>query len=157
MGVVNRDLAVRNHSASRHAEQLVGLFERLEPAPDREHAPLRELERLARATRSFEVRAFHLVRENDALRARLEQLDPDFVPDVARPGRAAHGGRRARLRRLSALGPDSVRDRLRWRAWRMRVRRSRSAVPDLAAENELLRRRLELMAVERDTPLTPQP
>lgn len=169
MGVANRDLAVRHHSAGRHAEELVGLFERLEPAPDRTRAPLRELERLARATRSFEVRAFHLVRENDALRARLEQLDPDFVPEVARPSRAAHGGRRARLRRLRALGRGSVRDRLRWRAWRVRVRLSRSAVPDLAGENEVLRRRLELMGVERDElarslagavpdePLTPQP
>jgi hypothetical protein len=99
------------------------------------------------------------VRENDALRARLEQIDPDFVPEVARPGR---------LRRLRALGRESVRDRLKWRAWRLRARMSRSALPDLASENEVMRRRLELMGVERDElaralaeavrddPLTPQ-
>ena len=159
MGVVNRDLAVHHHSASRHAEELVGLFERLEPAPDRTQVPLRALERVARATRSYEIRAFHLVRENDALRARLGKLDPGFVPEVASPGR---------VRRLRALGRESVRDRLKWHAWRLRVRMSRSVVPDLARENEVLRRRLELMGVERDElarllaeavrddPLTPQ-
>ena len=150
MGVVNRDLAVLHHSAGRHAEELVALIERLGPVPDRSQAPIRELERAARAVRSFEVRAFHLVRENDALRARLAELDPGFVPDVARPASAASEGRRARGRRLLSLGRDSLRERLRWRAWRLRVRLAHSQVPDLAAENEVLRRRLELLGVEHD-------
>jgi hypothetical protein len=124
MGMANRELAVQHHSAGRHAEQLVTLLERLEPAPDRSGAPLRELERLARVARSFEVRAFHLVRENDALRSRMAELDPGFVPGVARPATGAAGGRRTRIRRLIALGPESVRDRLRWHAWRLRVRLS---------------------------------
>jgi hypothetical protein len=168
MGVANRDLAVRYHSAGRHAEELVSLFERLGPCRDRSHAPLRELERLARTTRSFETQAFRLVRENDALRARLAQLDPGFVPGVARAGLAPRLGGRSRLRRLLALGRESVRDRVRWRVWQLRTRLPRQAGRDLAGENELLRRRLELVGVERaelarlladataDDPLTPR-
>jgi hypothetical protein len=146
----------------------VSLFERLAPRRDRSHAPLRELERLARTTRSFETQAFRLVRENDALRARLAQLDPGFVPAAARAGLAPRLGRRSRLRALLALGRESVRDRLRWRAWRLSTRLPQPALPDLAGENELLRRRLELLATERaelgrllaeasaDDPLTPR-
>jgi hypothetical protein len=150
MGVANRDLAVCNHSASRHAEALVGLLDRPAPCRDRSYARLRELERLARAARFVEMRAFVLVRENDALRARLAQLDPDFLPEVARSGLAAHLGHRGRWRSLLRLGPESVRDRLRWSAWHLRTRLPRSTVPDLAGENEVLRRRLELVGMERD-------
>jgi hypothetical protein len=166
MGVVNRDLAVRNHSAGRHAEELVGLFERLGPRPDRSHAPLRELERLARAGRFLERRAVHLLWENDVLRARLAEVDPGFVPAVAGPGSAGQLGARARLGRLRTLGGEAVRDGLRWHTLRLRMRLARSPVPDLASENEVLRRRLELMGMERDElarsrealgdPLTPQ-
>jgi hypothetical protein len=150
MGAANRDLAVRNHSAGQHAEALVGLLERPGPRFDQPRAPLRELERVARAARSMEVRAFHLVRENDALRARLAELDADFVPGVARPGLERHAGRRARRRRWLALGRESVRDRLRWHAWRLRARLPGSTVSDLDGENEVLRRRLELAGVERE-------
>jgi hypothetical protein len=150
MGVANRDLAARNHSAGRHAEQLVALFERLGVPRDRSPGRLRELERAARVARSFEVRAFHLVRENDALRARLAQVDPGFVPAAARASSAARGGRRARLRRLRELGRESLRDGLRWRAWRLRARYAPSPASDLAGENELLRRRLELLGIERE-------
>jgi hypothetical protein len=156
MGVVNRDLAARNHSAGRHAEQLVALFERVGAPRDRATAPLLELERSARAVRSFELRAFHLVLENDALRARLAELDPGFVPAVARAGLAPQGGRRTRWRRLRELGRESVRDRFRWHAWRRRTRRRASDVTDLAGENEVLRRRLELIGREREETLTPR-
>src|SRR3954449_934753 len=47
MGVANRDLAVRNHGARRHAQELVALFRELEP---REQQPdeLTEMARLVR-------------------------------------------------------------------------------------------------------------
>ena len=151
MGVANRDLAVRYHSASGHAAELVSLFERLGPCRDRSQTPLRELERVARTVRSFETRAFHLVRENDALRARLAQLDPGFVPGVARPGLAPRLGRRSRLGRMLALGRESVRDRLRWRVWRLRTRLTPRAAPDPAGENEGLR-----PDATADDPLTPR-
>ena len=140
MGVANRNLAVRHHSAARHAEELVGLIERLGPCRDRSHAPLRELERLARAGRFVERRALHLVWENDVLRARMAEVDPDFDPVAAWPGSAVRLGPRARLRRLLAAGRESVRDGLRWRAWRRRMLAARSSMPDLARENEILRR-----------------
>jgi hypothetical protein len=155
MGVVNRDLAARNHSAGRHAEQLVALFERLGAPRDRSPGQVRELERLARVARSFEVRAFHLVRENDALRARLAQVDPGFDLPAGRPRATARGGRRARLRRLRELSRESLRDGLRWRAWRLRARYAESPAADLAGENEVLRRRLELLGVEHEE-LTPR-
>lgn len=145
MGTANRDLAVRNHSAGQHAEALVELVQRHGAPRDRPQAPLRELERLARSMRFMETRSFHLVRENDALRVRLAEVDPEFVPATAR-----HDSAGDRLRHLRALGHESVRDRVRWHAWRLRARRRRSTARDLAAENEVLRRRLELVALERD-------
>ena len=150
MGVANRNLAVRHHSAAKHAEEMVGLIERLGPCRDRSHAPLRELERLARAARFVERRALHLVWENDVLRARLAEVDPDFDPVAAWPGSAVQLGPAARLHRLLTVGRESVRDGLRWRAWRRRMLAARSSAPDLARENEILRRRLELMGLQRD-------
>ena len=125
MGAANRDLAVRHHSAGKHAETLVRLFERLGAPRDRPARLPRELGRLARAARYAEVRAFHLVRENDALRARLAEVDPGFTPVLAGSGARPARGRRARWLGLLALSGGSVRDRLRWRARRLRARHSR--------------------------------
>src|SRR5262249_20302457 len=48
MGPVNRDLVVRNHGASQHAQELVDIFRRLEPRSEPASAPLDELARLTR-------------------------------------------------------------------------------------------------------------
>src|SRR5439155_10377457 len=63
MGAANRELAVVNHSANRHAVELVELFERLEPRPLTKAAPLRELGRLARVQWQIEERAMSLASE----------------------------------------------------------------------------------------------
>ena len=111
MGLANHDLAMRHHHAGRHAERLVELLARRRPSGGAAGAPLREVERLTRAYRFADTRAFHLVRENDELSARLAEVDPGFVPGGAR------ATTRLRWRHLSAA---SIRERVRWRAWRLR-------------------------------------
>jgi hypothetical protein len=63
MGSANRDLAVANHSASRHAHELVAVFKRLAPRVDRVDAPFRELSRLARLQWVTEGRVLALTAE----------------------------------------------------------------------------------------------
>jgi glycosyltransferase involved in cell wall biosynthesis len=100
MGLANRDLAVVNHSANRHAQSLVELFQRLVPSDRRVVAPFREMARLVRVGWLSEWRAVHwageaqrlraelddtaterdrLARENDALRAPAASGAPDAV------------------------------------------------------------------------------
>jgi hypothetical protein len=74
MGPANRDLAVANHSASRHAQELVALFRRLAPRTERIDAPLRELSRLSRLQWESEGQALGLSAQVRQLRAEVEQL-----------------------------------------------------------------------------------
>lgn len=75
MGSANRDLARLHHSAARHAEQLVELFERLSPARPPRDAPLVELARMARAQWQAEARALGSAHEARLLSARLQEAE----------------------------------------------------------------------------------
>jgi hypothetical protein len=77
MGPANRDLAVLNHSANRHAQSLVELFQRLVPSDRRVVAPLREMARLARVGWSNECRAGYWGGEAQRLRAELDDVAAD--------------------------------------------------------------------------------
>jgi hypothetical protein len=74
MGTANRDLALVNHSANRHAQSLVELFQRLVPSDQRIAAPLRELGRLVRVGWMAEWRAVHWAGEAQRLRAELDDI-----------------------------------------------------------------------------------
>jgi hypothetical protein len=87
MGPANRDLAVANHSASRHAQALVALFERLVPRSGRSALPMRELGRLARLQWEAEARAVVLTAEVLRLRADVESLEAQAVARSARSQR----------------------------------------------------------------------
>lgn len=75
MGPANRDLAVANHSASRHAHELVALFKRLAPQVERADAPARELSRLSRLQWVSESRVLELSTEVRGLREELARLN----------------------------------------------------------------------------------
>lgn len=62
MGQVNRDLVLAHHSARDHASELVALFRRLSPQPERAGGPLRELARLVRLQWATEQDAIALRR-----------------------------------------------------------------------------------------------
>jgi len=68
MGAANRQLAVANHSANKHAQDLALLFQRLSPRPQPVNGPLRELARLVRVQTDIDRRASSLSVE--ALQAR---------------------------------------------------------------------------------------
>jgi hypothetical protein len=74
MGPANRDLAVANHSASRHAHDLVSLFARVAPSTERIDAPLRELSRLARLQWVSEGQVLDLRSQVVQLRDEVERL-----------------------------------------------------------------------------------
>ena len=111
MGPANRDLAVANHSASRHAHDLVSLFARLAPSAERIDAPLRELSRLTRLQWVNEGRVLELSAQVVQLRDEVERLrgrGPGVMPPVVavarrlanrwRALRAVRQGRKHRAR-----------------------------------------------------------
>jgi hypothetical protein len=75
MGSVNRDLARLHHSASRHSEELVALFERLEPRRSSGSAPLRELARMSRVQWHADSRALGFAHEARQLSSRLREAE----------------------------------------------------------------------------------
>lgn len=98
LGQANRDLAVANHSASRHGQELVSLFARLAETPrERVDAPLREMSRLARLQWTSEGRAMGFAAEIVRLRAELDRANAELARRQARPVRRAV---RSAVRRL---------------------------------------------------------
>jgi Glycosyltransferase Family 4 len=83
MGPANRDLAVANHSANKHAQELVELFGRVAPRTDPVDAPLRELARLVRIQAGIDHRAQTLAAEAHGARARTLELE-DELSDTRR-------------------------------------------------------------------------
>jgi hypothetical protein len=75
MGIVNRDLAVREHGARAHGRELSEIFGNLAPAPPVDIAPLAEMARLVRAQWRTEARAGELAQAHQALAARLAALE----------------------------------------------------------------------------------
>jgi hypothetical protein len=75
MGSVNIDLARMHHSAARHAEELIALFERLEPGTPPAGTPLREFARMSRVQWQTESRALGLAHEARLLSSRLHEVE----------------------------------------------------------------------------------
>ena len=110
MGPANRQLAVANHSANKHAQELALLFGRLNPRPRPVDGPLRELARLVRVQADIDRRAYALAAEarearerERALRAeleaaqeRIEELDATARDALARE-QALRRQRRVRI------------------------------------------------------------
>jgi hypothetical protein len=91
MGIVNRDLAVAHHAASRHAAALVAVLERAaaQPRAVPPDAPLREMARLVRLYHRADMQAFVLRAELAALAARAqhaEELEAGLRAQVAGAG-----------------------------------------------------------------------
>jgi hypothetical protein len=72
MGLVNRDLAVAHHAATKHAAALVGVLARAaqHPRPAAIDAPLREIGRLLRLYHRADVQAFSMRAETEAVAGR---------------------------------------------------------------------------------------
>lgn len=75
MGSVNLDLARMHHSAAQHAEELVGLFERLAPGEPPSNTPLREFARMSRVQWQTESRALGANHEARLLSSRLAEAE----------------------------------------------------------------------------------
>jgi hypothetical protein len=75
MGINNRDLARLHHSASRHAEEVVGLLERLAPGRPPADAPLREFARMSRVQWHAESRALGSAFDARQLSSRLQDAE----------------------------------------------------------------------------------
>jgi hypothetical protein len=108
MGLVNRDLAVRHHVATVHAEALVGLCERVagERRPARpETAMLREMARLVRMGWDVEGRALGLRVETESLHAALAAAEEerDRAARSAEDLEARAAEAQARLQKALAL------------------------------------------------------
>jgi hypothetical protein len=99
MGSANRDLARLHHSSARHAEQIVGLLERLAPARPPESAPLRELARMARVQWYTESRALGAAHEARVLSSRLQDAEARAELAESILGGPWHRRLRALLRR----------------------------------------------------------
>ncbi len=94
MGPVNHDLVISHHRANVHAQELVGLFERLAPRPPRPRGALEEMARLVRLEWRARGDAQALARENARLNALLGESEQRAKEAE---GRAA--GERERARR----------------------------------------------------------
>jgi hypothetical protein len=75
MGSVNVELARMHHGAARHAEELVGLFERLSPGTPPPNTPLREFARMSRVQWQTESRALGSSHEARLLSTRLQAAE----------------------------------------------------------------------------------
>jgi outer membrane murein-binding lipoprotein Lpp len=123
MGAANRQLAVANHSANKHAQDLALLFQRLSPRAQPVNGPLRELARLVRVQTDIDRRAHALAveareaREREqgvrvelaAAQARLAELDAQVQALQARVGELDEAARGALERERSLLSQRRVR------------------------------------------------
>src|SRR5262245_35442789 len=75
MGSVNMDLSRMHHSGAQHAEELVTLFERLEPGAPPDGSPLREFARMSRVQWQTESRALGLANEARLLASRAQAAE----------------------------------------------------------------------------------
>jgi hypothetical protein len=75
MGSVNVDLARMHHSAARHAEELVALFEGLESREPPANTPLREFARMSRVQWQTESRALGANHEARLLASRAQAAE----------------------------------------------------------------------------------
>ena len=108
MGVANRDLAIANHGARRHAEQLSMLFAELGPADAPPTGPYDELARLSRMQWQLESRLLGLTREAQQHQERALDLERELsrvdweLARLSNAGPAVINAARALRRRLLA-------------------------------------------------------
>lgn len=103
MGKANRDLAMRHHDAEPHAIELVEIFQRSDPRPPPEGAPLAELARLVRVQWESGRRAAVAIGTSRIYLAQLEAAREDTnrvigeLEELRRRHAAVVEGRRWRL------------------------------------------------------------
>jgi hypothetical protein len=85
MGAANRQLAVANHSANKHAQDLALLFQRLNPRSQPVDGPLRELARLVRVQTDIDRRAHALSVEARQAREREHGARVEFEARIQAP------------------------------------------------------------------------
>jgi hypothetical protein len=79
MGLVNRDLAVAHHGATKHAAALVEVLERVTPRTAPLDAPLRELGRLVRLYHRADTQSFSLNAEAQSLGGQVNRLEEELA------------------------------------------------------------------------------
>lgn len=113
MGMVNRDVVVARHAASKHAAALVQVLARVVPRPAPVEAPLDELARMIRMYHRADSQAFALHAGNSRLAARLHELEQaERERDAAYAERDAQAAESVRLAEALA----ELRRTRRWRA-----------------------------------------
>ena len=103
MAHVNRELILKHHQDRKHAEALVGIFQRLAPGADLPVEASAELARLSRLRWRAEQENGHLRRQLDAVRVRLQETEAKLRLSEQRRRRRARAARVAEAR-LAALG-----------------------------------------------------
>jgi hypothetical protein len=88
MGPVNHDLAIANHRANVHAQQLVELFRDLGAPANRPRESLQEMARLVRLEWRARADVHALSRENVGLRDMLKESQEGAAERVVQHGRA---------------------------------------------------------------------
>jgi Glycosyltransferase Family 4 len=98
MGVANRELAVVNHSAGKHAQELVALARRVQRREEAPPSVLGEMGRLVRIGWQEEARALGLAFEVHHVRAEQERLRVELERTRAELGQAGAALEHARER-----------------------------------------------------------
>lgn len=79
MGPVNHDLVIKHHRAAIHAQELVGLFEKLASPAPRRREPMQEMARLVRLEWRARLDVNALADENVHLRGLLDATEAERV------------------------------------------------------------------------------
>jgi len=105
MGLLNRQLACKNHHAMEHARDLVSLLRRMSSGSTRprQAAPLREMARLVRLQWQTESRCSMLAAENEALRDQMERDSRRARAEATAIHEQLAAFRRTRRYRLASL------------------------------------------------------
>jgi hypothetical protein len=93
MGTVNHDLVITHHRASVHAQELLGIFERLASPAPRPRLPLEEMARLVRLEWRARLEINGLTSENAHLRDLLQQARDELTEarrETSEEARRAH-------------------------------------------------------------------
>jgi hypothetical protein len=114
MGVINRDLAVAHHSATKHVAALCTVLARVSPRRTPVDAPLQELARLVRLHFRADAHAFALHAEAERLARRVEELELEV--------RRLKPERKRLRRRVRELELSQITKSRRWRATQAALR-----------------------------------